>query len=227
MKAIKLKEVQEQLKELGNEKMFAQNKKNGAGNNQYGVLLGDIRKIANKIKSNHELALELWETKNVEARLLSTLIIKPKELSLQQLDKMVKSITFVQVADWFNAYVLKNHPEKEVLRKKWLDDDNIWAARSGWSLTAGKIASDPSDLDLSKILDRISSEMATATPEVQWTMNTTLAQIGINHPEHRKRAIEIGEQLGIYRDYPVSKGCTSPFAPIWINEMVGRQERGR
>ena len=34
---------------------------------------------------------------------------------------------------------------------------------------------------------------------------------------------QIGEKLGIYRDYPVSKGCTSPFAPIWINEMVRRQ----
>lgn len=33
----------------------------------------------------------------------------------------------------------------------------------------------------------------------------------------------IGEALGVYRDYPVSKGCTSPFAPIWINEMVRRQ----
>ena len=39
----------------------------------------------------------------------------------------------------------------------------------------------------------------------------------------RKRAIAIGERLGIYRDYPVSKGCTSPFAPIWIQEMVRRQ----
>ena len=28
---------------------------------------------------------------------------------------------------------------------------------------------------------------------------------------------------GIYRDFPVSKGCTSPFAPIWITEMVKRQ----
>jgi hypothetical protein len=27
----------------------------------------------------------------------------------------------------------------------------------------------------------------------------------------------IGEKLGIYRDYPCSPGCTSPFAPIWIN----------
>jgi len=65
--------------------------------------------------------------------------------------------------------------------------------------------------------------MGNAAPQVQWTMNTTLAQIGIQFPEHRERALAIGEKLGVYRDYPVSKGCTSPFAPIWINEMVRRQ----
>ncbi|MHC4427074.1 MAG: DNA alkylation repair protein, partial [Planctomycetota bacterium] len=48
-------------------------------------------------------------------------------------------------------------------------------------------------------------------------------EIGIHFPDHRERAIAIGETLGVYRDYPVSKGCTSPFAPIWINEMVRRQ----
>jgi hypothetical protein len=29
--------------------------------------------------------------------------------------------------------------------------------------------------------------------------------------------------IPFYRDYPVSKGCTSPFASIWIKEMVSRQ----
>jgi hypothetical protein len=33
----------------------------------------------------------------------------------------------------------------------------------------------------------------------------------------------IGETLGIYRDYPVSRGGTSLFAPIWIKEMISRQ----
>ena len=54
-------------------------------------------------------------------------------------------------------------------------------------------------------------------------MNNCLAGIGIHVDEHRERAVAIGEALGVYRDYPVSKGCTSPFAPIWIAEMVGRQ----
>ncbi len=65
--------------------------------------------------------------------------------------------------------------------------------------------------------------MADALPETQWTMNGVLAAIGIHHVKLRKRAIAIGEKLGVYRDYPCSKGCTSPFAPIWINEMVKRQ----
>lgn len=219
-----LKETLSTLKSLGNEKMFAQNVKNGAGKNQFGVKRGDIRALADKIKANHALALELWKTENIDARLLATLIIQPKKLSAKELDEMVKSIVFVQEADWLNAYVVKDHPQKEVLREKWMGSNNPWAARAGWSLTSGRVVREPEGLDLTQLLNRIGSEMPTAPPEVQWTMNTTLAQIGINFPKHRKRAIDIGEALGIYRDYPVSKGCTSPFAPIWIREMVSRKD---
>jgi hypothetical protein len=37
-------------------------------------------------------------------------------------------------------------------------------------------------------------------------MNFCLAGIGIHFPRHRKRAIAMGEKLGLFRDYPVSKG---------------------
>jgi 3-methyladenine DNA glycosylase AlkD len=97
------------------------------------------------------------------------------------------------------------------------------AARAGWRLTADRVEGNPEGLDLPALLDRIESEMKNAPPEVQWTMNATLAQIGIHVSRHRKRALFIGEALGIYRDYPVSKGCTSPFAPIWISAMVARR----
>jgi 3-methyladenine DNA glycosylase AlkD len=129
----------------------------------------------------------------------------------------------VRVADWLNSYVVSKHPDKEALREGWMAADDRWAARAGWHLTAQRVGKDPDGLDLPALLDRIESEMADAVPEAQWTMNNTLAAIGIHVPELRKRAIAIGEKLGIYRDYPVSKGCTSPFAPIWINAMVGRQ----
>ena len=37
---------------------------------------------------------------------------------------------------------------------------------------------------------------------------------------YRKRAIAVGEKLGVNRDYPVSTGCTSPFAAILAAGLV-------
>jgi 3-methyladenine DNA glycosylase AlkD len=218
-----LNETLKQLKALGNAKVRAQNAKSGASDNQFGVSLGDIRVLAKKIRTDHALALSLWDTGNVDAQFLATLLIEPKMLSAEAMDRMVRSITFVRVADWLNSYVVAKHPDKEAIREDWVTADDRWAARAGWHLTAERVSKNPDGLDLQALLDRIESEMADAVSEVQWTMNNTLAAIGIHVPKLRKRAIAIGEKLGLYRDYPVSKGCTSPFAPIWINAMVSRQ----
>jgi 3-methyladenine DNA glycosylase AlkD len=218
-----LKEALKQLKALGHAKIRAQNAAGGAGDNQFGVKLGDIRGLAKKIKTNHALALSLWDTGNVDAQFLATLLIEPKKLTAKDVDRMVRSISSDRVADWLSAYVVAKHPDKETLRQKWMTARERWALRAGWHLTAERVAKNPGGLDLPALLDCIESEMADAAPEVQWTMNNTLAAIGIHVPKLRKRAIVIGEKLGIYRDYPVPRGCTSPFAPIWINAMVSRQ----
>ena len=219
---VTLEETLARLAALGDEKRRAINAKNGAGENQYGVPMGEIRKLAGEIKSDHALGLALWETGNIDAQLLGILLIKPKALSAAELDAMVRAGRFGQVADWLGSYVIKHHPAKEALRAAWLEDPDPWAGRAGWGLTAERVGKDPQSLDVGALLDRIEREMAAAAPPVQWTMNSCLAAIGIHCPEARARALAIGEELGVYRDYPVSKGCTSPFAPIWINEMVRR-----
>lgn len=216
-------EVLGQLEALGTQQVRAQNARAGAGENQFGVRLGEIRKIAKRIRTDHELALELWDTGNVDAQFLAMLVIEPKRLSVEDADRMVRGTSFSRVADWFSSYVATNHPDKESLRVLWMESDDRWAARAGWQLTSQRVGKEPEGLDLPGLLDRIESEMPDAAPEVQWTMNNTLAAIGINVPELRERAVAIGEALGIYRDYPTPKGCTSPFAPIWIDAMVKRQ----
>jgi len=216
-------QVLKQLEALSVEGIGNLTIRKGAGKHQYGVQLGDIRAIAKKLKSDHELGLELWKTGNLDARLLGILLLQPKRLSATELDKMVRAILCVQDAEWLISYVVKKHPDKEELRLQWMDDSDPKAARAGWALTAERIAKDPEGLDPAALLDRIEQEMAQADPMEQWTMNMTLAEIGIHLPKLRKRALAIGEKLGVYRDWPVSKGCTSPFAPSWIGEMVRRQ----
>ncbi len=212
-----------QLEALGDAKVRNRNAHQGAGDNQFGVPMGEIRKIAAKIKTDQQLALALWETDNLEARLLAILVLKPAKLSRQEVDRMVRTGSVPQLADWLNAYVVKKHPEKDALRIAWLEDDDPWAARSAWTLMSERIARAPDGIDIAAVLDRLEAEMGHAPAPTQWTMNSALASIGIHHPRYRSRANAIGEQLGLYRDSPVSKGCTSPFAPIWIAEMVRRQ----
>ena len=128
---MKLNETLKQLKALGNAKVRALNAKSGAGDDQFGVSLGDIRVLAKKIRTDHELALSLWETGNVDAQFLAALLVQPKKLSAKEMDQMVRSISFVRVADWLNSYVVRQHPDKEALRQDWMTADDRWAARAG------------------------------------------------------------------------------------------------
>jgi 3-methyladenine DNA glycosylase AlkD len=218
-----VKEILAHFKSLDDDARRKHNTKAGAPDNQFGVKLGDIRALAKKLKTNHELALKLWETGNVEAQLLATLLIKPEALSADELDRLTRSVAFSYVADWLNSYVVANHPEKDALREKWMKDKDRWAARAGWNLTASRVNKGGDGLDLDGLLDRIEKEMPKAKPEVQWTMNNTLAAIGIHSAKHRKRAVAIGQAIGLYSDWPVSKGCTPPYVPVWVEEMVKRQ----
>src|SRR5204863_2221854 len=105
-----LEETLKQLESLGNAGVRAQNAKSGplgsgAGDNQFGVSRGDVRKLANTIKTNHELALSLWKTGNIDAQFLTTLLVKVSLLSADELARMVGSVTFPWVAEWLHSYV--------------------------------------------------------------------------------------------------------------------------
>lgn len=213
-----------ELEQLGSEKVRKQNTKQGAHENQFGVKLGEIRKIAKKEKKSNALAMKLWETGNIDARMLAILVMKPNDLTNEELLGLASSIKFTRISDWLDSYVLKNHPNREQIREDWMNSSNPMVARSGWSLTYQIIQKSPKDLDLVSILDWIDRDLENAPPEVQWTMNFALTYIGIESAKLRRRAIQIAERVGLYKDYPTAKGCTSPYAPIWIGEMVSRQK---
>ncbi|WP_353710842.1 DNA alkylation repair protein [Arthrobacter sp. K5] len=209
-----------ELAALEDPKMRAANQKRG---DDHGVNLSALRAVAKRLKTQHNLARELWATNDAAARLLSLLICRPKAFELQELDVMLRQARAPKVHDWLVNYVVKKSPHAEQLRVTWTDDPDPVVASAGWALTTERVAKKPEGLDLSGLLDTIEAEMKGAAERLQWAMNHTLAQIGIEHADHRTRAIDIGEQLEVLKDYPTPPNCTSPFAPIWIKEMVGRR----
>jgi 3-methyladenine DNA glycosylase AlkD len=213
-------EVLAELAALDDPKIRAVNEKHG---DDHGVNLTKLRAVAKRLRTRHDLALDLWRTGDTAARLLALLICRPKAFTRDELDTMLREARRPKVHDWLVNYVVRKSPHAEDLRRTWFGDPDPVVASAGWALTTERVARKPDGLDLSGLLDIIERDMKDAPERLQWAMNHCLAQIGIDHPEHRARALDIGERLEVLKDYPTPPGCTSPYAPIWITEMVSRQ----
>ncbi|MEU3057812.1 DNA alkylation repair protein [Streptomyces griseus] len=214
-------QVMEELAGLEDPKMRAVNERHG---DDHGVNLGKLRALAKRLKTQQDLARDLWATDDTAARLLALLICRPKAFEREELDAMLREARAPKVHDWLVNYVVKKSPHAEELRLAWTRDLDPVVASAGWALTTERVAKKPEGLDLAGLLDTVEAEMKDAPDRLQWAMNHCLAQIGIQHPGHRARAIAIGERLEVLKDYPTPPNCTSPYAPAWIAEMVRRQE---
>jgi 3-methyladenine DNA glycosylase AlkD len=199
---------------------------NARHGDDHGVNLGGLRGLAKRLKTQQDLARDLWETGDTAARLLALLICRPKAFERSELDTMLRQARTPKVHDWLVNYVVRKSPHAEELRRAWSADPDPVVASAGWALTTERVAKQPDGLDLPGLLDVIDAEMQDAPDRLQWAMNHCLAQIGIEHERHRARAIDIGERLHVLEDYPTPPGCTSPFAPVWITEMVSRRQQG-
>ncbi|MBM7053674.1 MULTISPECIES: DNA alkylation repair protein [Streptomyces] len=216
-------ELLAELAALEDPKARAVNEKHG---DDHGVNLGKLRAIAKRLKTQQELAVRLWETDDTAAMLLALLICRPKAFGHDELDRMLREARAPKVHDWLVNYVVKKSPHAEELRLAWSADPDPVVASAGWALTTERVRKKPEGLGLPGLLDVIEARMKDAPDRLQWAMNHCLAQIGIDHPALRARAVGIGERLEVLKDYPTSPGCTSPYAPDWIAEMVRRQDAG-
>ena len=217
-----LADVMAELAALDDPKVRAVNLRHG---NDHGVNLGQLRAVAKRLKTQQDLAQKLWLTGDTVARLLALLICRPKTFTRDELDSMLREARVPKVQDWLVNYVVKKSTHVEELRAAWCADADPVVASAGWALTSDRVVKNAAGLDLSGLLDIIEAQMTDAPDRLQWAMNTCLAFIGIEHAEYRDRALEMGERLGVLKDYPTPPNCTSPFAPLWITEMVRRQPR--
>lgn len=220
---VSVSDVLAELAALEDPKVRAVNERHG---DDHGVNLTRLRAVAKRLKTQHDLAGQLWATGSTPARLVAILVCRPREYTAAELDAMLRDARVPKVHAWLVSYVVKKSPHVEELRRSWFADADPVVASAGWALTSDRVARSPEGLDLAGLLDLVEQHMKDAPERLQWAMNECLATIGIHHAELRPRAVAIGEKLRVLEDYPTPPGCTSPYAPLWIAEIVRRQSAG-
>jgi 3-methyladenine DNA glycosylase AlkD len=191
--------------------------------------LGDLRTIAKDIKKDHGVAMELWSTGEYLPRQLAILIMDNKLLSQQIIDALDNNIQAHDVAernqlmDWLLANQLSKDKKTIALMQSWEHSPSSLQRRTFWYYQGrlrwvGQTPPPNSEYLLTAIEERMQDEVS----EVQWAMNFTAAQIGIFQPELRARCIALGEEIGLYRDEVVAKGCTPSYLPKLIAIQVAK-----
>ena len=182
--------------------------------------LGDLRNIAKAIKKDHELAIELWNTNEFLPMHLAILIMGPKLLTQEVIDKLDQDIRQhetedgLQLMDLLMANQLSKEKRTIALMQSWKDSSSSLQRRVFWYYQARlRWVGQTPPPDSAELLDLIEKRIQKEKSEVQWAMNFTAAQIGIFQPEYRNRCIMLGEQTSLYKDEVVARGCTPNYLP--------------
>lgn len=100
--------------------------------------LGDLRKMANVIKKDHDLAIELWATGKYLPRQLAILIMDKKHLLQEFIDKLAKDIQQHkedernQLIDWLMANQLSKDKKTVALMESWENSPSALQRRIFW-----------------------------------------------------------------------------------------------
>jgi 3-methyladenine DNA glycosylase AlkD len=219
-----LNELLTHLQPLASDKVQKIYSRLGVKETILGVNKGPLRKLAESIGVDESLALEAWASGIYEAQLVASTVSDPDTFTPYKIEAWVAQSESLPVIDelcftWFEAMDLG----MEAIRH-WIEDPTLKHKRLGWNLAIVKVHRKKlTQSNLRELLDRIQHGLVEAPAMTQDAMNRCLVEIAVTNPEFTEEGLVLGERLGVYREVKVAKGCTSPYAPDWINAVLRRK----
>ena len=213
------------LEKLGKPQTAAIYKRHGSGDNVFGVLTSEIAKLQKKIKIDHTLAMELWKTKNAEARILALQVADPKKLTRAEADRLLKDGPVRVVGPYLSALVAHS-PIADKTMRAWMKSADEYSREIGYGILAVRLKDDAdsiSDADAEQILATIEKEIHRSPNWARYAMNGALIAIGVYKPGLRAKAIAAARAIGKVEVDHGETGCKTPDAAAYILKVARRR----
>lgn len=228
---MKVEEIIEQLKTLGNESTRSVLLKHGAVEPIFGVKVEDLKKIQRKIKTDHQLSLDLYKTNISDAMYLAGLISDGSKMNRQQLQLWVEAAPWQMISEYTVPWVASEFAEGWELALEWIDSTKESIAASGWCTLAAIVSMKADDqLDLVKVrslMKRIEDTIHSEKNRVKYTMNGFLLAVGIYVKPLSEEAIAMAERIGKVKVNMGDTACKVPFAPDYIRKAIDKGYLGK
>jgi 3-methyladenine DNA glycosylase AlkD len=226
--AMTAKEVLAQLKKLGSAQTKKTFLRHGAKEPFFGVKVGDLKVLQKKIKTDHALALELYDSGNSDAMYLAGMIADPAAMTKADLQKWVKAAYWYMISGYTVPWVASESKFGRELALDWIDSDSEQIAIAGWGTYSSLVAIKPdAELDLAeieKLLGRIKDEIGSAPNRVRYAMNAFIIAVGAFVAPLTAKAKATAKAIGTVE---VDMGDTSCQVPDAHEYIVKIEKAGR
>jgi 3-methyladenine DNA glycosylase AlkD len=186
------------LRSLRNERNIAGMRRFGISSRheQLGISMTTLRELARAHRSDHALALELWESGVLEAMLLATIIDDPKKITRRQAERWVRACDNWAQTDAC-AFLFDRTEFAEEKAHMWSARKAEFVKRTGFALMAG-MATHRKELPDEVFLRFLPVIRREATDErnfVRKAVNWALRGIGKRNPRLRRAAIAEAKRI--------------------------------
>ena len=229
--SLQLQEVMSELKEMGNPQTAKIYAKHGVDGEIYGVKVADLKKIVKKVKKDHDLALQLFDTKNSDAMYLAGLIADPKVATVDELDQWAKDARWYMISEYTVAWVAAESPHGWELGLKWIESDQDHIAAAGWNTLSSVVSMRADeDLDLEKLtelLDRVEKTVHQCSNRTRYTMNGFVISMGAYVLPLQEKALKVGQTIGKVSVDMGGTACKVPLAVPYIQKIIDKGRAGK
>ena len=216
-------EVVDELKALGKPSIKKVLINHGACEPFFGVSVEDLKKIQKRIKKDHALALELYETGISDAMYLAGLIVDDARMTKKDLNRWVKAASWSMLSEFTVPWVASEGPHGWEMGLEWIESKTETIATAGWSTLGAVLKIKPDDeLDLAKIgelLNRVAGTIHDQPNRVRLQMNGFVIDVGSYVAALTDRSLEVADRIGLVKVNMGETACKVPGARESIEKV--------
>ena len=224
-------DIVKELKPLGSESYKRILSAHGVPEPMLGVKIEDLKKIQKRIKKDHRLALDLYDTGIYDARYLAGLIADEGAMSKKDLQKWVTTSNCDAVSSYTVAWVAAESKHGRELALEWIKSPKEKIAVAGWCTLSGVVAlKADAELDLGELkelLGRVEKTIHQQPDHVRYVMNGFVIAVGSHVEPLSSAAMQAAERIGRVSVDMNGTACKVPYAPEYIQKVKDNGKLGK
>jgi hypothetical protein len=215
-----LAETMAELERAGSAQTRKTYARHGAEGPMFGVSFATLKTLVKRIGVDHELALSLWATGNLDARNLAVKVADPALMKPSDLDRWARETSGARMCGGYVGMLAAEGPHAAKKAAQWLASKDGGERGAGWSLLAQMSQRDEATPD-AFFADRLAGIERTihAAPDAErYQMNTAVITIGCRTPALRKAALTAAKRIGKVEVDHGDTSCKTPDAAASIEK---------